>query len=63
MNPVVVANFFHIICKGLFISLLAAGEVEGRLLETISNHIATVKTNRHGILHLHCLVWLKNTFQ
>lgn len=59
MNLVAVAKFFYIICEALFVSLLAAGEVEGELLRPISNYFATVETNGHRMLHLHCLVWLK----
>ena len=59
INPVAIAKFFHIICRGLLMSLLAAGELERGLLGLISNYFATVETNMHGMLHLHCLVWLR----
>ena len=45
----------------LFMSLLAASEVEKGLLRVISNYFAIIKTNRREMLHLHCFVWLKKT--
>lgn len=59
INLVVVATFSHIICDAEFMSLLASGKLEAELLGPISNYFATVKTNGRGILHLHCLFWLK----
>ncbi len=59
MNPVAVAKFFHIICKAIFMSLFGAGQTKGGLLGPISNYFGIVETNGRGILHLHCLVWLK----
>lgn len=49
-------KFFHIICKELFEFLLTASEIERKLLRPISNYFVTVKTNEHGILHLHYLI-------
>lgn len=59
MNPAAVARFFHIICDAVFMSLLAAGHLEGGLLGPISNYFATVETNGRDMLHLHCLIWLR----
>ncbi len=60
MNLVTVAKFFHIIYDAIFMSLFCAGQTEGRLLELISNYFGIVKTNSRRMLHLHCLVWLKD---
>ncbi len=40
-------------------SLFGAGQTERGLLGPISNYFGTVETNDRGMLHLHCLVWLK----
>ncbi len=40
-------------------SLFGAGQTKGGLLGPISNYFGTVETNGCGMLHLHCLVWLK----
>lgn len=57
MNPVVVAQFFHIICATIINHLLASGRQDG-LLRLISHHYDVVKTNGRSILHLHCMLWL-----
>ncbi len=59
MNLVAVTKFFHIICDAIFMSLFGAGQIAGGLFGPISNYFATVETNSRGILHLHCLVWLR----
>ncbi len=59
INPVAVAKFFHIICDVIFMSLFGVGQTERGLLGPISNYFGTVETNGRGMLHLHCLVWLK----
>ena len=59
MNPVAVAKFFHIICEGVLLSLFASGSRDGGLLGPVSTYFGTVETNGRGMLHLHCLVWLK----
>lgn len=60
MNPVAVTTFFHIICNAIFMSLLAIGQLDGGFLRPISNYFATVETNGHGMLHLHCFVFLRD---
>ncbi len=40
-------------------SLFDAGQTKGGLLGSISNYFSTVETNVYGMLHLHCLMWLK----
>ncbi len=59
MNPVAIAKFFHIICDAILMSLFDVGQTEGGLLGPILNYFNTVEMNGHGMLHLHCLVWLK----
>lgn len=56
INPVAIAKFFYIICKALFLSLLADGKVERGLLGQIFIYFATVEINRHKIIYLHCFV-------
>ncbi len=41
-------------------SLFGMGQTEKGLLESILNYFGTVETNGRGMLHLHCLMWLKN---
>ncbi len=62
MNPVAVAQFFEATCTGIFKRLLAAGSTEGGLLGPVSIYYGTVETNGRGMLHLHCLVWLRGVF-
>ncbi len=59
MNPVTVATFFHETCRGIFDYLLRAGSSDGGLFGPVSTYFGTVETNGRGMLHLHCLVWLK----
>ncbi len=59
MNHVAVAKFFHIICDAIFMSLFGAGQTAGGLFGSISNYFVTIETNGRGMLHLHCLVWLR----
>ena len=59
MNPVAIATFFDETCKAIFDHLLAAGSSEGGLFGPVSTYFGTVETNGRGMLHLHCLVWLK----
>ncbi len=59
INPVATAKVFHIIYDAIFMSLFGAGSTAGGLFGQISNYFATVETNGCGMLHLHCLVWLK----
>ena len=40
-------------------SLFDAGQKKEGLLGPILNYFSTVETNNRGMLHLHCLVWLK----
>ena len=57
-NPVAVAQFFHHICKGVFDGLLGTNTGRIGILGQVANHFGVVKTNGHGMLHLHALVWL-----
>lgn len=50
------AKFFDIICKALFILLLAINKVKRWLLEPISNNFATIKINRYEIFYLYYLI-------
>ncbi len=59
MNPVAVVTFFHKICRGIFDYLLRAGSSDGGLFGPVLTYFGTVETNGRGMLHLHCLVWLK----
>lgn len=59
MNPVAMAKFFYIICKGVLLSLFTSGSCDRGLLEPVSIYFGKVKTNSYGMLYLHCLVWLK----
>lgn len=56
MNPIVIAKFFYIICKALFISLLTIGKVKRCLLEPIINYFAINETNWGQMLYLHYLI-------
>ena len=62
MNPVAVAQFFAATCRGIFEHLLAAGFEDGGLFGPVSTYFGTVETNGRGMLHLHCLVWLRGVF-
>ena len=57
MNPVAVAQFFHITCVAIMDHLMASGRQDG-LLGPISHHYGVVETNGRGMLHLHCMLWL-----
>lgn len=59
INPVAVAKFFHIIYKEVLLSLFASGSCDGGLLRSVSIYFGIVEINGCGIVHLHCLVWLK----
>ncbi len=58
MNPVVIATFFNETCTAIFDHFLAAGSIESGLFGPLSTYFGIVETNRRGMLHLHCLVWL-----
>lgn len=59
MNLVVVAKFFYETCTNIFDYLLIAGLTHGGLFSLVSIFFGMVETNSWGMLHLHCLVWLK----
>ena len=59
MNPVAVVTFFHKTCRGIFNHLLRARSSNGGLFGPVLAYFGTVETNSRGMLHLHCLVWLK----
>lgn len=62
MNLVAVAQFFEAVCTGIFKHLLVAGSIKDGLLGPVSTYFGTVETNGRGMLHLHCLVWLRGAF-
>ena len=62
MNPVAVTRFFEAICRSIFEYLLAAGYKDGGFFGPVSTYFGTVETNGRGMLHLYCLVWLRDAF-
>lgn len=56
INLVIKAKFFYIICKILFISLLAINKIKKKLLKLILNDFAVIKINKYKILYLHCFI-------
>ncbi len=58
MNPVNIAAFFNETCTAIFDYHLVVGSIEGGLFGLVSTYFKIVETNRRGIFHLHCLVWL-----
>lgn len=56
INLVIIAKFFYIIYKALFISLLATNEVKKKLLELISNSFMTIEVYRHRITNLNYFI-------
>ena len=62
MNPVAVAQFFEATCSAVFDHLLQDGLAGTGLLGHVSTYFGTVETNGRGMLHLHCLVWLKGFY-
>jgi Helitron helicase-like domain at N-terminus len=61
-NPVAVAEFFHHICDAFFANLLRSNTDELGILGKVSSHYGVVEANGRGMLHMHCLVWLKGNF-
>jgi Helitron helicase-like domain at N-terminus len=61
-NPVAVAEFFHYFCEAFFKNLLCSNTDELGVLGRVSSHYGVVETNGRGMLHLHCLIWLKGNF-
>ena len=59
MNPIAVVTFFHETCRDIFKHLLRAESSNGGIFVLISAYFGTIETNGRGMLHLHCLVWLK----
>ena len=57
MNPVAVAQFFHITCIAIIDYLIASGR-QNSLLGPISHHNSILETNGHSMLYLHCILWL-----
>ena len=57
MNPIAVAQFFHITCIAIVDHLIASGRQNG-LLGPISHHYGIIKINGHGVFHLHYILWL-----
>ena len=62
MNPVAVAQFFQSICSAIFEHLLQDSPANPGLFGPVSTYFGTVETNGRGMLHLHCLVWLKRLY-
>ena len=62
MNLLAIAQFFEAICTSIFKHLLATGPKNGGLPGPVSTYFGKVETNGRGILHLHCLVWLRGAF-
>ena len=62
MNPVAMTCFLEATCYGIFEHFLAAGSKDGGLFGPVSTYFDIVETNSHGMLHLHYLVWLHDTF-
>lgn len=60
INPVTIATFFDKICKAIFDYLLTAEFREGGFFGPVSTYFGTIETNGRGMLHLHCLIWLKS---
>lgn len=59
MNPMAIAKFFHMIFKGVLLSLFANGCCDGGLLRPVSTYFGKVKTNGGGMFYFYYLVWLK----
>ncbi len=59
INPVIVAIFFHKTYRKIFDHLLRARSSDDGLFGLVSTYFGIVVTNKRGILHLYCLVWLK----
>ncbi len=59
MNSVAVATFLYETCKDIFNYLLRMESSNRGLFGPVSAYFGTVETNGRGMLHLHCLVWLK----
>ncbi len=57
MNPITVAQFFHITCITIIDHLIVSGRQDS-LLGLIFYHYGIVETNSHGMLHLYCMLWL-----
>ena len=62
INPVAVAQFFEATCAAVFDGLLHDGVSRTGFLGLVSTYFGTVKTNGRGMLHLHCLIWLKGFY-
>lgn len=60
INPFAIAKFVHIICNAIFMSLFSASQTKKELLGPILNYFGTIKTNSREMLHLYCLVLLKD---
>ena len=62
INPVAVAQFFEATCAAVFDELLHDRVSGTGLLRPVSTYFGTVETNGRGMLHLHCLIWLKGFY-
>jgi hypothetical protein len=61
-NPIAVAQFFHYVCDAFFKNLLQSDSGDLGILGDVSAHYGMVESNGRGMLHLHCLVWLRGNF-
>lgn len=60
MNPIAIATFINEICTAIFNHLLAVRSIKDGLCGLVLTYSGTVETNGRGMLHFHCLVWLKS---
>src|SRR5436305_9555812 len=58
INPVTIIVFFDKVCTNILKALISPGKSEIEIFGDISTYFETVETNGHGMLHLHCLIWV-----
>ena len=58
INPVTIIVFFDKVCTNILKALISPGKSEIEIFGDISTYFETVETNGHGMLHLHCLIWI-----
>jgi hypothetical protein len=56
MNPIAIAQFFHVIYTNIFNTLFCINTGQDSILGNILNHFGVMETNRRGMLYLHCLI-------
>ena len=62
MNPAAIAVFFDKVCTGVLQALICPGEDKMGVFGEVSTYFGAMKTNRRGMLHLNCLLWLAGNF-